>query len=350
MSNGLELRRRKHDESINEAQNNKRKPRIDDVSKPFIHWISIFSLIFGGCCSNVFTLESIVNEQPVSGNLITFSQFLFISIEGYIHFFDFNSPFFLKKPKVPLYRWGLSTILFFLVSVLNNYVWAYNISVPFHIIFRSGGALLTLLFGYFSGSKYTFKQVVSVVVLTIGVIIATFSNDPGENPNDSENPDKYNFFIGVSTLFLASLLSPLMGMIAESTYKQYGNHWRESLFYTHVLAMPLFLLMAPSLKTQFNLMKSSKNSIVISLGNLEIVLLKPFVNLVLNAISQYVCVCGVNKLAGSSSALTVTIGLNIRKLVSLLLSILIFGNTLSPGAIFGAGLVFGGAFMYSVSK
>jgi solute carrier family 35 (UDP-xylose/UDP-N-acetylglucosamine transporter), member B4 len=59
---------------------------------------------------------------------------------------------------------------------------------------------------------------------------------------------------------------------------------------------------------------------------------------------------GVNMLASRSSALTVTIVLNIRKLVSLLLSIYLFGNKLSLMVMVGAMVVFGGGGMYAVES
>lgn len=58
------------------------------------------------------------------------------------------------------------------------------------------------------------------------------------------------------------------------------------------------------------------------------------------------CIRGVNILGSISSALTVTIVLNIRKLVSLLLSIWLFGNKLSSGIMVGACVVFAGGFLY----
>ncbi|KAA8573662.1 hypothetical protein EYC84_005243 [Monilinia fructicola] len=45
----------------------------------------------------------------------------------------------------------------------------------------------------------------------------------------------------------------------------------------------------------------------------------------MNVLTQYACIRGVNLLAAASSALTVTIVLNVRKLISLLLSIWLFG-------------------------
>ncbi len=70
--------------------------------------------------------------------------------------------------------------------------------------------------------------------------------------------------------------------------------------------------------------------------------------LVLNVLTQYACIRGVNLLAAASSALTVTIVLNIRKLVSLLLSIWLFGNRLASGTMLGAAVVFFAGGLYSL--
>lgn len=70
--------------------------------------------------------------------------------------------------------------------------------------------------------------------------------------------------------------------------------------------------------------------------------------LVINVLTQYACIRGVNLLASAASALTVTIILNVRKLVSLLLSIWLFGNKLSPGTLLGAFIVFFAGGLYGL--
>jgi UDP-xylose/UDP-N-acetylglucosamine transporter B4 len=72
--------------------------------------------------------------------------------------------------------------------------------------------------------------------------------------------------------------------------------------------------------------------------------------LAINILTQYACIRGVNLLAAKSSALTVTIVLNIRKLVSLLLSIWLFGNSLAQGTLLGALVVFGAGALYSLGS
>lgn len=338
------------------------------ISSP---WPMILALIFGGCCSNVFTLEALVSEQKDSGHLLTATQFLFVAIEGLVHFFDPTQPanLFLAPRKVPLVKWLLPVSLFFTVSLLNNYVWVYHISVPVHIIFRSGGTLTTMVAGMIVGKKYTPYQILSVVVLTAGVIIATLASSPGgDNSKEKDTTGTpLQFAIGVSILAVAAICSSIQGLIAEKIYKQYGKHWRESLFYTHALGLPFFFFFRKDIIRQLGLVLSSEpmnlqtpleryipalESLSTSAPKFSMLLTPPrrLVLLLANAFTQYICVRGVNNLAGNSTALTVTIVLNVRKFVSLLLSIYLFGNSLSILTMLGTVLVFAGAGMYSYSS
>lgn len=305
-------------------------------------WPIILSLIFGGCCSNVFTLEALVSEQADSGHLLTFTQFVFVAIEGYIYFFDSKRPrgLFIAQRNVPLTSWLLPVSLFFAVSLLNNYVWVYHISVPVHIIFRSGGTVATMTAGMLVGKRYTIKQTLSVIVLTAGVIIATLASSP--SGKSTTEGTALQFTMGVSMLAVAAILSSVQGLVSEKIYRSYGKHWRESLFYTHALGLPFFLLFRRDIARQLAQVLSSEP---ITLG----VVAPPrrLVLLLLNAFTQYICVRGVNNLAGNSTALTVSIVLNVRKFVSLLLSIYLFGNSLSPMTVLGTVLVFAGAGLYS---
>lgn len=65
-----------------------------------------------------------------------------------------------------------------------------------------------------------------------------------------------------------------------------------------------------------------------------------------NAITQLLCITGVNILSANTSAVTVTIVLNIRKLVSFLLSIWLFGNQMGGLMKIGAAMVFGAGALY----
>lgn len=142
-----------------------------------------------------------------------------------------------------------------------------------------------------------------------------------------------------------------MGLYTEATYREYGPQWRENLFYSHLLSLPLFLPFCSAMYSSWSKMASSEPLTLQSpfplLDSLAMQAPRQLVFLTVNVLTQYACIRGVNLLAAMSTALTVTIVLNIRKLVSLLLSIWLFGNTLATGTLVGAVVVFSAGGLYS---
>lgn len=183
-----------------------------------------------------------------------------------------------------------------------------------------------------------------------------------QGKTDDNSGSAQSFNTGLAILFIAQVLSAIMGLYTEETYRKYGSQWKENLFYSHLLSLPLFLPFMPSMWRQFNKLKNSPPLPlpIASLFGLEtlpndvqhgvdkIQIPSQLFFLVMNVLTQYACIRGVNVLAAVSSALTVTIVLNIRKLVSLLLSIWLFGNSLAPGTLLGACIVFFAGGLYSL--
>lgn len=309
-----------------------------------------------------------------AGTLLTFVQFCFVAITGYIAQLDMSRPpFFLAPAKVPLRRWLINIVLFFSINVLNNHAFSYDISVPVHIILRSGGSITTMIAGYLYGKRYAQLQAIAVIFLSIGVVLAAWS-DAQEKVSSSlyvlelpcgnltgggrqvvlqRDSVRPAFNSGLVILFIAQILSAIMGLYTEATYRQYGPHWRENLFYSHVLSLPLFLPFAPSMMRNFKSMMHS-NMLTVPIpwydSTTTAHIPSQLAYLTINVLTQYACIRGVNLLAAKSSALTVTIVLNIRKLVSLLLSIWLFGNSLARGTLIGAIIVFGAGALYSLGS
>ena len=93
------------------------------------------------------------------GLLITFVQFVATAFITWPTYFSARRPpAFLKRRRIPLTRLILSALMFFAVNMLNNFAFGYNISVPVHIILRSGGSVMTMLVGYLWGKRYTSMQ------------------------------------------------------------------------------------------------------------------------------------------------------------------------------------------------
>ncbi|KAF9928402.1 golgi uridine diphosphate-N- acetylglucosamine transporter [Linnemannia zychae] len=364
-------------------------------------WILIATMIFGGCCSNVFALEILVNDAPKSGQMITFAQFVCVSLYGLVMHLEWpilqdlwatphtaststqeamyqnrtsqgiwNYIPHLKKRIIPITRWLIIVVMFFVVSVFNNQALAYKISIPLHIIFRSGGLMVGMILGMLLMKKrYSRSQIFAVTIVTIGVIYATTSAKTNTSQkSSSKQQDSTNnagdYAIGVIMLTAALIISSLMGLLQESTYRKYGAQWREGLFYTHFLALPMFLLFYSDIMEQIRIFNRSTpipvlqlvrqigpylpSSIAYTLSSITIPRLWIF--LAVNTLTQFMCISGVHRLTSLSSALTLNFILNLRKFTSLLISVLYFENSFGFEMAVGTTLVLLGTAMYSLSS
>ena len=171
------------------------------------------------------------------------------------------------------------------------------------------------------------------------------------------------FATGLGILLVAQFLSAFMGAYVEDTYAEYGSKWVESLFYSHFLCLPLFLPFGGTLRHQYAKlaatspldmdailetsqeylpMSSKTTGLLRPLGNVP----QGIIALFVNSVTQLACISGVNLLSAESSAVTVTIVLNIRKLVSFIFSTILFGHHLNSKMVLGSTLVFGSGALY----
>jgi len=308
-------------------------------------------LVLLGCCTNVIFLELIVQQDPGAGNLVTFSQFLLIAIEGLV----FTTKFFTVKPKVPFSSWIILVIMYFLVSVSNNYALNFNIPMPLHMIFRAGSLMANMLMGIaLLGKRYSLTKYLSVMMITIGIAVCTIMSAKSSPKVDTDKSatenatqyeeDKFWLMVGITLLTFALFMSARMGIYQEVIYGKFGKHPKEALFYTHALPLPGFLLLAPDIITHWNITMASSPLVI------------PFLNysmpsmllyLIGNIITQYVCISAVFVLTTECASLTVTLVVTLRKFLSLLFSILYFNNPFTVYHWLGTALVFGGTLLFS---
>ena len=229
--------------------------------------------------------------------------------------------------------------------------------------------------------RYRPSQIAAVLLVTSGIVLATLSAPPKDAPRtpSARAADRraealgggfdWVYAGGIGILTAALVLSALMGIWQEKTYRLHGDVWQEGLFYSvsigsttqtsgfasdhpslplarqHFLSLPLFAPLLPSLPstlsalsaqsapTQLSLLpllppSSARVSflpqLVALLGvdlKLELPIKQIWTALALNVLTQAVCVTGVNRLTSRVSSLTTTLILTLRKATSLFLSI-----------------------------
>jgi len=302
--------------------------------------LAIF-LVFLGCGANVFFLEHLIKIDSSSGHLITFGQFLFISLERLCHF-RYSDGF-----KIPLSRHLLLVALFVSVSVINNWSFSFSIPLTLHIVFRAGSLVSNcalsriLLKKKFSTTKY-----LSVFVITSGIFICTFMTAKAKSSADSSSSiASPQIVTGLIVLSVALFLSSFIGIIQEKTRSEYGKHPMECLFLHHFLSLPMFYFLSGPIGTS---MQNFSASEIYETG-LPLIENVPIAWLYLlgNIMTQYICIRSIFVLTTECTSLTVTLVITLRKFFSLLISVVYFNSIWTQWHWLGTALVFGGTFLYA---
>ncbi|KAH8346737.1 hypothetical protein KR084_009192 [Drosophila pseudotakahashii] len=303
--------------------------------------------VFLGCCSGVVFLELLVKLDPGAGNLITFAQFAFIALEGFI----FTSRFGLAQRVISLKDYALLVAMFFLTSVCNNYVFEFNVPMTLHMIIRGGSLISNMCLGTLILKRsYRLSQYISVVMISVGIFICTYFSSPdlgGRKEEDlGRSTETYMFWwlVGVLLLVLALFVSSYMGITQEMLYRRHGKCAREALYYTHLLPLPAFLLMQDNIRTHWLLAFAGESYQLPLLGvAVPLILLYLFGNV----LAQHLCISSVYTLTTECSSLTVTLILTLRKFISLVFSIIYFRNPFTVHHWLGTVLVFVGTLMFA---
>lgn len=311
--------------------------------------------VFGGCCTNVLSLESLIRDKESDvGLFVTFIQFSFVSLTLLPQFITIHNYCPRFKPlHVPIKVYLWSVLLFYISSYTNNSVFKYHISVPLHIVFRCFSVVITMIISWLINNKrYNKLQITAAVVLTIGAIITSLYRDhdfkfddiTGLLDKNAVNDMKYAadpiFLVGLSMLIISSLSSALLSVYNEWTFKTYGKYWQENLFYTHFFSLPIFLIKDyNTIITEYERMFRIESGIT-----------RNHVMLIINVMTQNICIRGVNILASYTNALTLSVILTVRKFISLLLSVMIYKSHLSHTSYIGVIIVFIGTLLYIIGS
>lgn len=170
--------------------------------------------------------------DPGCGPMVTFLQFVAVTLFSISSQIQKKSSFpFLgfKKRNVPMLVYIVMVIFFASSSVINNLAFAYHISVPLNTIFRSSSMVCNVIISFLVfRKKYSFMQIISVLLVTIGVTVVTLK----ESEEKVELVDLHNTqMTGILLLFCGLLISSALGVVQEWSRDKYGGNSAENQFY-----------------------------------------------------------------------------------------------------------------------
>ncbi|KEG14178.1 putative protein kinase [Trypanosoma grayi] len=309
--------------------------------------------VFCGCQANVFLLELIAVKSSNIFYALTFAQYVVVALLSLPLVCVFTAaphgrgwrPPRLRPMRLLMSHKVLLAVSAWVMSVSSNLVFGLYISVPLHATFRSSSLLLNMLAGYFFLEKrYTALQVLCAVTLSGGLVVLTVEKSWKLQDIDAakgqSTPDEYFWWAcGVVVLALSTAFSTGLGIFQEHMYEVARHHeeaeqkkekltmsssssataraatvspppmWAEALFFSHLLAIPLFFLQPFRLLREFASISPES-----------------YTNFFLNTVTQYVCVAGVYVLNDKTSAFTLILTLTLRKLGTFVLSVVYFGH------------------------
>lgn len=314
-------------------------PSLGDLS-----WA--LGLVYGGCCSNVIAYEQLLLYDPRIGSALTFCQMAFVTLQTISSFVTWpkgNLWPTLKKRQVPLMKWIVHVAVLTAGSLLNNWAYAYKVPLPVLIVFRSAGLPVSLIFGYlFLGKRYSFVQILSVALVSVGAVLSALSGSSSSSSLKVDPEDAKLYLTGIGMLLGSLICTATLGLLQEKTYKLHGPAWKEGMFYTHFLALPIFLPLITDIRQGLNSLHR-----VASFQTGPNATLIPYIVLLANLMTQFICVTGVNQLSSRVSSVSTNIALTVRKALSLCLSVWWFGNPWNNQLGVGAGMVFLGSLLYT---
>jgi UDP-xylose/UDP-N-acetylglucosamine transporter B4 len=345
-------------------------------------------MILGGCFLNSVVLELIVKQDPGAGGLMTFAQFLLVSVLFLPKFLSLRNPetgsFQISLiHRTPFKEYAIMTLIFFVGSVASNKAFALGVSQPFNVIFRSLSLLVSYLIGMlWFGKRYSLKQFVAVFLVTLGVMITTFgelylksgldqrlaqccseqpywsqaymvlTNDPvlgltQTSPTESTSVLQ-QAIIFLITLFLLSLTLvglAVLGHLQGKAYRDYDCTPEENMYYLHLLPLPMFLTLTSDLKTHYLIWNASEPITILGLVTM------PWLwwLCILNAITQVICLLGVHNTTSSMGTLVCTFATTVRKFFSLIFSVWYFQSPFTPAHTIGSVCVFIGTYLFATA-
>ncbi len=305
------------------------------------------AIIMVGCCSNFLSLEYIIELDRGCGALLTLAQFVYISVQSLPSQLQISKHSILKQRNIPITYHLLLVLLFYVQAIINNIVFTFQISLPLHAIFRSGSLVMNLLIGYFFfHRKYPIFKVVCVMLITLGIIMATLLSSTPHSSTTTNASFSIEWMIGIGLLVLSQIMAALLGFAQEALYAKFGKHWQEHMFYSHILSIPFLLLNVKDISHHIQVFQASK--VLFTIPGIDWQVPCLWCYLLLNVITQHMCVGGVYYLSSISNALTLTLVVTVRKFVSILISVILFEHQFQWIHWISVILVFGGTFAFAM--
>lgn len=302
-------------------------------------------IVLSGCASAV-PFELLNKADRGCSSLILLAQYLYATSEC-VRSGEVGT--FVADRKIPIVHHVLFLFLFGITNVLLNAALDLGLPMPVYLVIKNGGLAVSMLLGWAVQSKsYRLEQVMGVLVITLGVIITTFASKPAQKSTESaQNMSTFSFLVAAASMALGVVSMSFLNIAQERAFKQHGKHFQETMFYQHVLGLPLFLLGSADLFSHMQTWSGMWGELPLP-SPLNLSVPTMWLMLLLNISMAQIMKVSCLKLTNLAGSLTNVLVVTIFRFVSLLVSAVVINSPPFPplSMWFGSFLVLGGTIMY----
>lgn len=208
---------------------------------------STFALAVGGGLAANFGLMRLNQMHKGCANVCTLCQFVYGLSTALL---DPQKRSALHARQLCAWHHAVFAAMFFVGPYLGNTSVAITNAdfYPVFLVVRSCGSASSLLLGLLAGRRYSARQVISVLVVTLGAGITTFgcfkAKQTGSAASTGASTPPHLFLAGLG-LLLANLLNDAgLGVFQSWVFERHGKHVNESVFMMSAVGTVLMAIMA----------------------------------------------------------------------------------------------------------
>ena len=233
------LQRRKLDELIEEEEEDEQAAGSVSQVTRWHQFLLVFGLFSAHLLSSV-GLQKLNSLRPGCGQLVTLLQYLATIAE--------KSPQarnHLSSPVLPMH-WHASFVLLMFLSVQMGNA-SLGVGLPFglFLVIKNTNLAWSLLLGLGTGRAFTASQIISIGAVTAGISICVLAQNQESGKDVDEMEERSDVLFGALLCAASTFCVAALGSLQEVIFARYKDGSEvvgESLFFTHLLGLPLFLV------------------------------------------------------------------------------------------------------------
>jgi len=196
---------------------------------------SFLAAVGSGLVSNS-SFGMLTKVDPGCSHLVTLLQQAFSILLTYGAFGDVWGN---RGLRIPLGYHFIAAVFTIFACWLGNISLGY-LPLPLFFLIKCGNLVATLLVGYMLlGKRYASRQVASVLIVTLGLLISTATankNGRGQRGGDHGG----NILVGSGLLALALVCNSVLGIVQELAFKTHGKYFNEMTLVSTLFFLPLY--------------------------------------------------------------------------------------------------------------